>query len=149
MRDPVDTTNVKFTDEAWQNNTTEMQLKPLNRDVEDLMCFLRRPADLPDLSPEDVSLNEDGQMMIDPEVAQYPGYWDQHCVNACLGQGLSAYFTKAFDGDVLSVDDGVSVLIDLGYEPKRARNLSEIAGGFRLETVEADVDFLSEYPAAL
>ena len=117
----------------------QVGLFPINRDAEDVIgCFVRRgPRIGMDIPADLVTTDDDGNVVLD-ECAGLPvTQWDLDDEFNLRGLHARALaLPNRQDGDVLSVDEGVSVLMDLGYSAQRARNLSEIAGGFVVRNTE-------------
>lgn len=117
----------------------QVGLFPLNRDAEDIIgCFVKRGSRVPvDIPADLVTLDADGNVVLDENAGLPVTQCDLDDEFNC--KGFHAYalaLPNRQDGDVLSVDEGVSVLMDLGYSAQRARNLSEIAGGFVVRNTE-------------
>lgn len=116
-----------------QDDFGQVGLFPINRDAVDIIgCFVRRgPRIGMDIQADLVSLDADGNVVLDVNSLLPVTQWDidDEFNNRGLHRHALALPNRQ-DGDVLSVDEGVSILMDLGYSAQRARNLSEIAGGF-------------------
>ena len=130
-------------DRNSNNQFGEVGLFALNRDAEDVIgCFVKfergNGSEYFEIPVDAATLDEDGHVILDSDadLAIDQVNLDTQ-INSKGLHGRAFALPNRQDGDVLSVDESVSVLMDLGYSAQRARNLSEIAGGFVVRNTDA------------